>query len=248
MAMLAPFDPVRLLLAGDTHHDTEWFLHLVDEAVRLGCHGIVQVGDFGFFPNEDYGREFLAAVQTRLAEAGIVTVFIDGNHDDHVTLRQIPLDADGFARLSPELWYAPRGARWSWQGVTFAAAGGAVSIDAARRVEGMNWWREETLSYTEIMRVLDGGPADVLLVHDAPTELGIVDEAKSDLASQSHRQGISALMEGLNPRLLVHGHYHHGHDTPVVHEAGTTRVLGLGMNGMEETGYSVLTLPDLLVA
>lgn len=42
----------RLLVAGDTHGNSWWLRCLADLAVELGCDGVVQVGDFGFWPDQ----------------------------------------------------------------------------------------------------------------------------------------------------------------------------------------------------
>lgn len=249
---MIPTSTSTVLLAGDTHHDTDWVLHLIDVAVAADVDAIVQVGDFGFFPEQDYGRAFLTAVTARLAQNTMPLLFLDGNHDDHNALRALPVADDGFAYLSEQLAYAPRGSRWTWQGVSFAAAGGAVSVDAASRAEGVNWWREETLSYGEVTGLLDAGPVDVLLTHDAPEQIGIIPSHKSDPASAGHRKTISVLIEQLTPQLLVHGHYHRYHDTTVPHEQGICRVVGLGMNGNPHAdrgdGYLILSVADLTLA
>lgn len=243
-------DPTRVLVVGDTHHDTSWYLHLLGVAVENGCSVVLSVGDFGYFPRQGYGQEFLAAVEERSSEEGVVNVFVKGNHEDADSLAALEVQPSGFAQVSPSIHYAVAGLRWRWQGVSFAAAGGAVSVDAALRVEGENWWRNETLSYEEVNRLIDDGPVDVLVAHDGPEETMGGAFHKSDLQSQGHRRTISALMEVLAPKLLLHGHYHHGYEEVVHHPGGTTKVAGLGMNEDATTdsgrGYTVLTLPQLL--
>lgn len=49
-------DSARLLIAGDTHGNLDWIGTLCKLAARHGCQGIVQLGDFGFWPDQQIWR------------------------------------------------------------------------------------------------------------------------------------------------------------------------------------------------
>ena len=50
----------RVLIAGDTHGNTAWVEALTTRAAEQGCPLIIQVGDFGYFPDHPDGPRFLA--------------------------------------------------------------------------------------------------------------------------------------------------------------------------------------------
>ena len=79
-------DARRVLIAGDTHGNTSWVETLARKAAEQGCPIIIQVGDFGYFPDHPGGPRFLTAVDTACAVNGVELWFIDGNHDDHFAL------------------------------------------------------------------------------------------------------------------------------------------------------------------
>ena len=79
----------RVLIAGDTHGNTKWVTHLTEVAARSDCPVIVQVGDFGYFPDHRDGPRFLSAVDQACAANGVELWFIDGNHDDHTSLAEL---------------------------------------------------------------------------------------------------------------------------------------------------------------
>lgn len=151
---------MRLLFAGDWHGDEDWAAEVIARAAATGCGWVVQVGDFGFgfFRLGDDPAEpgdwaprcpFARHVSTLAVDAGVRVVFIDGNHDNQVLLgrlaeRRGPGGEKGFVPVEDNLWWAPRGHRWTWDGARFGALGGAYSIDRRRRTKGLDYWKEET--------------------------------------------------------------------------------------------------------
>jgi hypothetical protein len=61
----------RVLIAGDTHGNTAWVDALARTAAEQGCPIIIQVGDFGYFPDHQEGPRFLTAVGTACALNGV---------------------------------------------------------------------------------------------------------------------------------------------------------------------------------
>ncbi len=136
-----PGDPTRLLVAGDTHGNHMHWKHVLLPAARKHqVDGIVQLGDFGYWPLTGEGLNYLAWLSAELDDDDLRVIFVDGNHEDHKALRQLPARADGFVEVTDRILWAPRGHRWTWQGVRFLALGGAYSIDGQyRKLDSGRW-------------------------------------------------------------------------------------------------------------
>ena len=208
-----------VLIAGDWHGTTAWARRVAAAAADRGVRTIIQLGDLAvLWPGPD---RFTLQLETALADADVRLVFIDGNHDSHNRLREIPLGPDGFARIDQHIWWAPRGHRWSWAGRAFGALGGAFSVDWRRRIEGLSFWAGiEEVDPRDIVR-LGSQPLDVLLSHDAPLggplkgdfRLAPEDEHRS----RRSRELVAQAVENTRPTLAFHGHWHQRRTYDLVH-------------------------------
>ena len=238
-------EPRKVLIAGDWHGNLRWASAIVgllpdllaDESPRI----IVHVGDFGVWPGRA-GERYLAELADALHGANAMVMFVDGNHEDHAGLQRSWRDQGRPLAPQPlnfrgDLWWLPRGTRWTWRDRTWVAAGGAVSVDRAFRRAGRDWWPEEEISEGDHQRIVSPGRADVMLCHDAPTTVpmtfgqwpsgwDIADKARAD----AHRDRLQAIVDEVRPTHLFHGHYHRWHDLTVPMGHGNVRVVGLDMD------------------
>ncbi len=201
-----------------------------------------------------------------MADAGLHLIFIDGNHENHRELRSQLPDESGFSPIRPHLWWAPRGQRWKWHGVSFLALGGAVSLDRRMRVAGRSWWPEEATTEEDLQRAIGAGHADVMLTHDAPE--GVLDPdllrirssisparwailkriiGAEDLArSRANRELLRRATEAVSPRWLFHGHHHLRHESYLDLASGRkVRVIGLDRDGSGDEQWLVVDLNSL---
>lgn len=205
-----PGDVRHVAFAGDwhgSHHFAERVIESLPERVDV----IVHVGDFGY----SFDGKFLNSVNKFARKAGIVVMFVDGNHENHEWLNAQPVDDDGVRRLKPRVWHLPRGFRWEWYGLTFLAMGGAHSVDSQSRTPGVSWWPEETISIKDAYEAIDAGDADVVISHDtvdgywvpgmAPE--GVFPSHEIEMAER-HRELLGEIVRGVNARYIWHGHYH----------------------------------------
>lgn len=228
---------MKLLLVGDAHGNGAWMRHVIrDVAPPAQVDAIVQLGDFGWFPNTAWGPPYIAEVASAAKRAAIPLHFIDGNHedfDDLFFMKEVleeveDMTPEGFIRLRQFLNYIPRGTRWEWDAATFLALGGAYSIDRDARIEGESWWPSENISDEDFERC-GTDPVDVMLTHEAPMgalEVGTFPDPymKSHArASEANQIKIRYVMEACRPRLLVHAHHHRRYETTIA----DTRVVGL---------------------
>ena len=234
------------LFTGDTHGD----LDFVESAAALAKkHGaeIVQAGDWGFiWPNKRAPTTKLAVLSDILQGAGVTMRFIDGNHDDHPTLRKLigRVRARG-VEIAKNVIYQPRGSvHEDEDGTRFLFLGGAPSIDRALRTEGVSWWPEETITDEEHARSLAvQGTIHVLVTHDAPDfPPGFSPKGTPSYQRDQSRsmKRVDALIKHHRPALHVHGHWHF--DYCRTHKTGTT-IVGLNCN---TTDASLLDRATLL--
>lgn len=249
----------RVLLAGDTHGNTRWVKHLTDVAVRSDCPIIVQVGDFGYFPDHRDGPRFLSNVDQACAANGVELWFIDGNHDDHTSLVELE-HGHVPVNVAERITYLPRGTRLGVGGCTFGFLGGAFSVDWRDRTAGVDWWQHEATDFDDVAR-LGEEPLDVLISHDAPAGVNLLSSWRLPAEDQIRADDVRALVAqatmATSPRLLVHGHWHHGYESELswinrtlTERSGgltwdSTRVVGLGCDGDAAHGWIVLDLPTL---
>jgi predicted phosphodiesterase len=248
----------RVLIAGDTHGNTAWVETLTRKAAEQCCPIIIQVGDFGYFPDHPGGPRFLTAVDTACAVNGVELWFIDGNHDDHFALAD-HRERDTPIALTDHVTYIPRGARIALGGRVFGFLGGAFSVDWRDRTHGIDWWPNEKTDHSDVAR-LGGGELDVLITHDAPAGIDLSTwrlPAEDQVRADDVRSLIATAVEATRPAVLLHGHWHHARDSELswidraaTEESGaltwrSTRVIGLGCDGDAAFGWSVLDLPSL---
>jgi hypothetical protein len=245
--------PDQVLMAGDVHGNVARLGELLEVCGDEGCSHLLQVGDFGWFPNIRAGREFIDAVRGLAERADVLVCFIGGNHDDWEDLAGLEAggdrDEDGLVVLGTHLRYVPRPHRWVWGSCRFGALGGAWSIDRRRRVPFISWWPDEEPTEDQAERLCAAGELDVLVVHDAPGELDLSDFSMSgsDLGGGvGVRALIDMVVDRTRPEVVVHGHWHLGHDSTL---GSSSRCVGLGDDrGPLSDQYVVLDTTDGSVA
>ena len=239
-------DVTKVCVLGDWHGNADFAPLALADAAKGGLpDAYLHVGDFGVWPREidlEDPDSFLAVVEAELERQGRELWFIDGNHEHFELLEQLPLDDRGLGRLSDHVFHIPRGYAWEWGGKTFVGLGGAVSIDRANRMPYVSWFPEEELTGDDVDQALAVESADVLVTHDMLLELlpqmptlSFGDEI--DAAQDRAQRKLREVIEGLEPKLLVHGHYRRAH----VRQKGEMAVVGLGADiGTVEDNWAII--------
>lgn len=239
---------MKLMILGDTHGNIEEANRSYTRAKAREADAIVQVGDFGFWHN---GEDFIQTITRRFNKSGIPLYWLPGNHEAYDLLEgyaDSEKTPEGFWTISPGCYYIPRGTKWEWDGVTFMAVGGAVSVDKEYRLAVENgttapawghyyaekpqgnrtlWWEEEATTDEDVAYAKSQGTVDVLLTHDSPTSAPFSNKLKEDIDSQINRQKMNEIGKSAQPHLWFHGHYHEFMDYEFMHDSGTARVIGL---------------------
>lgn len=250
-----------VLVAGDWHGGASWATSVIRRAGAAGVPLVLQLGDFGFW-HGDAGEGYLDLVELTCRQEGVTVAWLDGNHKDFTLLRRFPSDPlTGVRPVRPHVWHLPRGHRWEWSGRTWAALGGAVSVDRALRTPGVSWWPGETLTDAEAAGAAAGGPVDVLLCHDRPAMVALARGQapgswhrsappvwrRRDLdAADRHAALLQTVVDALRPSRLFHGHLHERYDLVVdpTPWAGTCHVTALADQTSGYDGNATLVRLD----
>jgi hypothetical protein len=229
-------EPDRIAFAGDWDSNSRYAVACVGHAAERDVQAFVHVGDFTL----DLRARFIDDLTAALRRAGISLLYVDGNHDDHGLLAGLPTQPNGLRQISDWIWHIPRGFRWQWAGLTWLGCGGAHSVDRQRREAGVSWWPEEAITAEDVARCVEGGPADVLVSHDCPTGVAIPGlegpspfPAEEIALAEVHRGVLRQVVNGTQPRLTVHGHYHRRYWAETDLGYGRVTVQGLGMDGTD---------------
>jgi hypothetical protein len=250
-----------VVLAGDWHGNAPQALNVIDYAVREDIKTIIQVGDFGIWQDD---KPYLNKLQKRLGDHDIILYFIDGNHEDFPRLYVKKMMEDGTRKVRDNIFHLPRGFRFTWEGYSVLALGGAASIDKPFRREGRSWWPEELITEADVEASIAGGKVDILIAHDSPATApnsitddpyGQLNAARyfgSDMVEMctDHRKQLQRVTDEVTPRLVFHGHYHMAMTGMFRHEDADqtpARVYGLDQ-GTGKLGKHTVTLSPEWVA
>lgn len=245
--------------AGDWHGNTEWAercLNYLDEQADVKT--LIHLGDFGFMSNI---AAYLDAVHHRAQEANINIFVVPGNHEDYNWIESQSNDDNGLIHITNRIHAYPRGHRFHINGVTFCAVGGAVSVDKRHRTTGKSWWPQEELTDSETETICRQGPVDVLLTHDAPYGANTPKLPQEDFIrcvgahiaeqSEEHQRRVRKICNALQPRLLIHGHYHVRYSDDHIWKTDQGQEYAIKIEGLDcdetisRTRYAGMTAPNV---
>jgi hypothetical protein len=159
----------------------------------------IQVGDMGVGFKRMFGGELVNSANPPFdAMSEGRHLFIRGNHDN------------------PEVCKSHK--YWIPDGTVvdgIYCLGGATSIDRAWRTEGLDWWEDEQLSYSELQKCIDDYATikpEIVVTHEAPESianqiLATFNMTKIEDASRT-RQALEQMFYAHQPREWYFGHWH----------------------------------------
>ncbi len=193
---------MKVLFLGDIHGDFE-DLEVWDGKVDH----IVQVGDFGYWPNF-HGWNPPRMVHTKVS-------FIDGNHENHDELQALPSPSGEFVErgIAHNVFYQPRGSILTIEKTNILCVGGAFSIDKNARTPGFDWFPQEEFTASNLEDAVKNAynaGVDFVVSHDAPEGFGAIHGSHHNLGEGVTRMGLQALLGVLSPRPThwFFGHHH----------------------------------------
>lgn len=215
------------MIIGDTHCGRRNLTSKLDRCKALGIQHALVVGDFGLFPKEAEGHDFLDAAQASAEANGLTVYAIPGNHEDHDAWEFICENwtlKGGWGMARRRVLLAPKAHRWKWAGKTFISAGGATSIDRHQRRQWeemphaggprTQWWPNEELTDDNMVRLKGMAKlgCDYLITHDASNYTNFGFALDVDPVSAAHREKIDHVLDYTRPHMHFHGHMHSKYD------------------------------------
>lgn len=193
---------------------------------------LIICGDFGLVwnnsPDENYWLDWLN-------EKPCITLFVDGNHENHNLLNQMKpmLWNGGFVRqIRPKVMHLMRGQIFNIDGTIFFTMGGAASIDKQFRREGVSWWAEEMPSveeYKAANKNLEKAnfKVDYILTHTAPTSIvnQLIPEIKPPDKLTNYLENIK---ENVDYKHWYFGHFHIDEDIYDEHTVLYNSIIKIG--------------------
>lgn len=174
---------------------------------------VIICGDFGFI----WANTLTEAEEWWLnwfEEKPWTTLFIDGNHENHVRLNAYPVDewnGGKVHKISNSVIHLMRGQVFNICGKSIFTMGGAVSIDKEWRTEGLSWWPQEVPSAAEF----DEGFAnlekvnnkvDIIITHAMPS--GLMDIYYSYYKHDDVTNYLNIINTDVEFKDWYFGHYH----------------------------------------
>lgn len=184
---------------GDVH-GLKYDLGILLDNIPEDVNSVVQVGDMGVgFGQDDYWHESLDDMIEKANGR-----FIRGNHDNPANCKTMKTwIPDGLVEND----------------VMFI--GGAWSIDYQWRTEGLNFWKDEELSYEELERLIDVYNLvrpSIMVTHDCPLSVSnkLFIESGNSFSNQQFKtrtgMALEAMFEINKPKVWLFGHWHHNAD------------------------------------
>ena len=179
----------RIFVTGDTHrtHDIakiepSLFLEQLsltknDYMIICGDVGILWSSYTKYSPNA-ISEDDKSAIQY-WQDKYFTTLFIDGNHENHIALNSYPIEewnGGKIHRLSDSVIHLMRGQVYTIDGKKFFTMGGADSIDKGIRTPNVSWWEDEMPSQAEYQEAMDNlekndFKVDYVITHDCGTQI-----------------------------------------------------------------------------
>lgn len=99
--------------------------------------------------------------------------FIDGNHEDHDSLRELRQNSKENSPIEIEknLFYIPRGTIITVKNKKVFCMGGAFSIDWKLRREHIDWFQDEVISSEDIEKLNKEEKIDWVFSHTCPSNI-----------------------------------------------------------------------------
>lgn len=256
----------RILLSGDSHCDINHLQVMSNKADMYQCDKMFVLGDFGWWPKDKQGLKFIDAC----SQLDYPLYFLPGNHEDWGDLEkheQYPdYNDEGFIEVASNVFYAPTGFRWEWDGIKFLSVGGAYSIDRKYRTKFISWFPQEIITDEDMKKIQVTDISlkremDVILSHDAPAGVDMAREFATtyggakwfdlDPGTARNMERLRWACDWWKPTHLYHGHWHlrytqeHQFYDSLSKESYDIMVTGLNCNQSGGEAFHVLDTKDI---
>lgn len=156
-------------ITGDKHGDLTEILNFIKKMKLSENDNIIVLGDMGLLWRKDK-KDFNYNINLWNMESnGVKLYFIDGNHENFTLLKEFPIE-NNMQKISNNIYHLLRGHIYEFEGKKILTIGGADSIDWYLRTKGFTWWKEETISKTDIASIA-AAHYDYVLTHCCPRSI-----------------------------------------------------------------------------
>lgn len=226
-----------IYLTGDLHGGID--IHKLskrnfDDSALTKSDYLIILGDFGLIWNspptheEEYWLNWLS-------KKNYTTLFIDGNHENHLLLNSYPVttwNGGKIHKICDSVFHLMRGQIFTIDNHTLFTMGGADSIDKAWRTISKSWWPEEMPNkeeYTEGIQNLRlfNHQVDYIITHTAPTS--IVNQLIPEIKPPDQLTNfLEAIKAGTQYKHWYFGHFHEDRDIDKKHTLLYYNIIPLG--------------------
>lgn len=209
---------MKIAIIGDVHKDFEKLKETLIYLKRnKSITTIIQVGDLGLNGQFSFYLENLSSLLIMLR---MNFYFIDGNYDNIDWLKSKNLNCYKKVELYPNLYYMPRGSTLKLGDKKFFFCGGGYSANQKKRIEKINYWKNEILNENEVISIkeyyknkqLD---CDIFISHDTIEPFNHLLSYFPKWFSKwkwpndfKHKKLLKELVDLSGAKTIIHGHYH----------------------------------------
>lgn len=201
---------------------------------------LIVLGDFGliFAPEqteeEDYWLRWLANKPWK-------TLFLDGNHENHIRLNEYPeVICYGSAVreiIENKIYYLERGNVYTIEDKKIFIMGGATSIDSYLRTMYVDWWPEENISSADMTNAYFNlerynFKVDYVLTHAAPEDIAEIVLKNglnvTNIYDDPNAKALSVILSDIKFKKWYFGHYHIDYKVNNLFQCLYTSIIKLG--------------------
>lgn len=207
----------KIIVTGDIHGHWGQLNRIIN---KKNPDKMIICGDFGYWPHFHKSKVFhkpgVPWNQYGIKNPRTKVYWIDGNHENHEAIaamvskhgRHSPIKMDDFQ--NGDVYYMPRCSTMELNGHDCLFIGGAMSIDKASRIEGVSWWRNEVLSYTDYLNLPEKS-IDIIFSHTVPTDVQYKIAMRyipSGKFKDPSCDVLNAILYRYKPKRWYFGHFH----------------------------------------
>ena len=147
---------IRIFVCGDTHGllNTRKLEKLIEREKLTYDDYVIICGDAGIVWSDESFEPYVEYYNN----LGVNILFIDGNHENFSMLKTFPKEVwnGGIThKISDKIRYLSRGQVFNIFGRIILTLGGADSHDKDWRIEGESWWKDEGITYFDIVTAFE---------------------------------------------------------------------------------------------